>query len=76
MSPGKGGDAMCLDCGWDEPDNRHGDKRFLVMRDVTNAAHSNKQSVKRTMRSIQTPKHVADGKVESKARLRRKPRRK
>jgi hypothetical protein len=46
---------MCLDCGCDEPDNRHGDKRFLVMRDVTNAAHSDKPSVKKTMRSIQNP---------------------
>jgi hypothetical protein len=33
--------------------------------------------VKKTMRSIQnTVKHVADGKVESKARLRHKPPRK
>jgi hypothetical protein len=68
---------MCLDCGCDEPDNRHGDKRHLVMSDITNAAHSNKQSVKKTMRAIQNSvQHVVDGKVKSKAKLRRKPLRK
>jgi len=66
---------MCLDCGCDEPDNRHGDKRHLVMSDITNAAHSNKQSVKKTLRNIQkTVQHVQDGKVQSKVKLRRKPR--
>jgi hypothetical protein len=68
---------MCLDCGCDEPDNQHGNKRHLVMSDITNAARSNKQSVKKTMRTIQNSvKHVLDGQVKSKARLHRKPRRK
>jgi hypothetical protein len=45
------------------------------MSDLTNAAHSNKQSIKKTMRNIQKAvQHVQDGKVKSKAKLRRKPR--
>ncbi len=57
---------MCLSCGCMEPDNDHGDQRYIVMQDVVDAANADAASVEQTWRNLEeTMKQVLAGKLTS-----------
>ncbi len=59
---------MCLDCGCMEPDERHGDERHIIMKDIVDAARANKKPVEKTFETIEaTAKQVISGKLKSSA---------
>ncbi len=59
---------MCLDCGCNEPDDRHGNESHSIMQDLVNAAKANKKPVKQTFETIEkTAKQVFEGKLKSKS---------
>ncbi len=57
---------MCLDCGCMKPDDRHGDERHIIMKDLVDAADANSTSVDKTFSTIEeTTKQVLSGKLKS-----------
>lgn len=59
---------MCLNCGCNEPDERHGDKRNLTMRDLMGAAKANDAEVRDQLKNISaTAKKVLEGSLKSTA---------
>ncbi len=58
---------MCLSCGCREPDNTHGDQRFIVMQDIVDAAQADDASVEHTWHNLEeTMKLVLAGRLPSK----------
>ncbi len=58
---------MCLSCGCKEPDNAHGDMRFIVMQDIVDAAEADAASVEHTWHNLEeTMKLVLSGQLQSK----------
>ncbi len=59
---------MCLDCGCKLPDERHGDKRHIVMQDIVDASKANENSADQTFQTIEeTTRMVLEGKLQSNA---------
>jgi hypothetical protein len=59
---------MCLDCGCMKPDDRHGDKRHIIMQDFVEAAEASDLPVQEALRNIdQATRKVADGTLKSQA---------
>lgn len=59
---------MCLDCGCNQPDDRHGDDRHLIMQDIVDAAKASQKPVDKAMQNIdQAVRQVMEGKIQSKA---------
>ncbi len=59
---------MCLDCGCNKPDERHGNKSHLIMQDLVDAAKANEKPVPKIFENIEnTTKQVIEGKLKSSA---------
>ena len=57
---------MCLSCGCMEPDNGHGDQRYLVMQDIVDAADADAAPVEQAWQNMQeTMSRVLTGKLKS-----------
>jgi hypothetical protein len=57
---------MCLSCGCNEPDERHGDNRNIIMQDLVNAAQANNVPVSDVAKNLSSAtKKVMDGKLTS-----------
>lgn len=59
---------MCLNCGCNEPDERHGDERNIIMQDLVEAAKANDMTVAEAWKSMTAAtKQVLDGSLKSAA---------
>lgn len=59
---------MCLRCGCQLPDDDHGDKRNIVMRQIVDPATAEKAPVEQIMKNIdETVAKVLKGELKSRA---------
>lgn len=58
---------MCLSCGCGMPDDDHGDKRYITMKHLVEAASADEATVEQTWQNmVDSMKGVLSGKLKSK----------